>query len=75
MQGLFPLFLKLEGRRCLVVGADEIGEPKIARLPEAKRIVAVIAPHVTEKVQEWVAMERFNGSRRNSAIQIWTAVS
>jgi precorrin-2 dehydrogenase/sirohydrochlorin ferrochelatase len=54
MQSLFPLFLKIEGRRCLVVGAGEIGEPKIASLLEAKGIVAVVAPDVTDKVQEWV---------------------
>ena len=53
MLSLFPLFLKLEARRCLVVGASEIGEPKIASLLEAKGIVAVVALHVTEKVQEW----------------------
>jgi precorrin-2 dehydrogenase/sirohydrochlorin ferrochelatase len=53
MQSLFPLFLKLEARRCLVVGTGAIVEPKIASLLEAKGIVAVVAPHITEKVQEW----------------------
>src|SRR5260370_40269464 len=57
MRSLFPLFLKLEGRRCLVVGAAEIGEPKIAGLLGTAGIVDVVAPHATEKVEEW-AQER-----------------
>jgi precorrin-2 dehydrogenase/sirohydrochlorin ferrochelatase len=53
MEGLFPLFLKLEGRRCLVVGAREIGESKIASLLDAQGTVEVIAPHATERVAGW----------------------
>jgi cation diffusion facilitator CzcD-associated flavoprotein CzcO len=32
MSNLFPMFLKLEGKRCLVVGAGKVGEPKIGGL-------------------------------------------
>jgi precorrin-2 dehydrogenase / sirohydrochlorin ferrochelatase len=53
MQGLFPLFLKLEGRRCLVVGAGEIAESKIVSLLDANGIVEVVSPCATEKVEEW----------------------
>jgi len=53
MQSLFPFFLKLEGRRCLVVGAGEIGESKIASLLEAGGTVQVVAPHATGRVEEW----------------------
>lgn len=41
---LFPIFLKLEGRRCLVVGAGEIAEGKIQSLLTADAQVTVVAP-------------------------------
>lgn len=50
---LFPMFLKLEGRSCLVVGAGAIGEPKIESLLTAGASVRVIAPRVTAAVAEW----------------------
>lgn len=49
----FPMFLKLEGRACLVVGAGTIGEPKIESLLTAGASVRVIAPRVTAAVAEW----------------------
>ncbi|MGB6545270.1 MAG: bifunctional precorrin-2 dehydrogenase/sirohydrochlorin ferrochelatase [Candidatus Acidiferrales bacterium] len=51
--GLFPLFLKLTGRRCLVVGAGAIAESKIESLLRAGARVKVVAPEATEKVQGW----------------------
>jgi len=50
---LFPMFLKLAGRSCLVVGAGSVGEAKIASLLEADAMVRVVAPHATAQVQSW----------------------
>jgi precorrin-2 dehydrogenase/sirohydrochlorin ferrochelatase len=50
---LFPMFLKLEGRSCLVVGAGAVGTPKIESLIEAGASVRVIAPRVNFAVGEW----------------------
>lgn len=52
---LFPLFLKLENRPCLVVGAGAIGEAKMQSLLEAGAAVRVVAPRATPRVQEWAA--------------------
>jgi len=50
---LFPMFLKLERRSCLVVGAGTIGEPKIQSLLLAGANVRVIAPQAHQAVMDW----------------------
>ena len=52
MSALFPMFLKLSGKRCLVVGAGKVGEAKIAGLIETGADVRVIALHATDAVRE-----------------------
>jgi precorrin-2 dehydrogenase/sirohydrochlorin ferrochelatase len=47
------MFLKLEGRTCLVIGAGSIGEPKIRSLLQARAEVHVIAPNATAVVAAW----------------------
>ncbi len=47
------MFLKLEGRSCLVVGAGKIGESKIRSLLAARAKVRVIAPWATPAVEAW----------------------
>jgi precorrin-2 dehydrogenase/sirohydrochlorin ferrochelatase len=55
---LFPMFLKLRGRRCLVVGAGLIAEGKIASLLDADATVRVVAPRATENVQAWASAKK-----------------
>jgi precorrin-2 dehydrogenase / sirohydrochlorin ferrochelatase len=50
---LFPMFLKLEGRRCLVVGAGKVGESKIGGLLGTGARVHVVALDATPAVREW----------------------
>ena len=50
---LFPMFLKLKGRSCLVVGAGKVGESKIRSLLSAGAKVRVIAPWATPVVSLW----------------------
>ena len=50
---LFPMFVKLEGRRCLVVGAGKIGETKIRSLLVSRATVHVVAPWATPTVAAW----------------------
>jgi precorrin-2 dehydrogenase/sirohydrochlorin ferrochelatase len=61
---LFPMFLKLQNRRCLVVGAGAIGEGKIGSLLEAEAIVCVVAPRATQHVREWSATGVIRWQRR-----------
>jgi precorrin-2 dehydrogenase/sirohydrochlorin ferrochelatase len=51
MSSLFPMFVKLEGRSCLVVGAGTVGEPKIASLLACGARVRVVAPRASEQVK------------------------
>jgi precorrin-2 dehydrogenase/sirohydrochlorin ferrochelatase len=50
---LFPMFLKLSNRPCLVVGAGVIAESKIASLLETDAQVRVVAPQATTQVRTW----------------------
>ena len=49
---LFPMFLKLTGRKCVVVGAGTIAEDKIISLLAAEADITVIAPAVNNRVRE-----------------------
>jgi len=50
---LYPAFLKLAGRRCLVVGAGRVAEEKIEGLLRAEAAVAVVAPTATQRICTW----------------------
>ncbi len=52
MSHLFPMFLKLEGKRCLVIGAGKVGEPKIAALVDTGARISVVALEASERVRE-----------------------
>lgn len=52
---LFPMFLKLNKRRCLVVGAGKTAEEKIASLNRCGARVLVVAPNATRVIQRWAA--------------------
>ena len=53
MSSLFPMFVKLEGKRCLVVGAGRVGEPKIVGLIDTGACVHVIALEASDAVKAW----------------------
>jgi precorrin-2 dehydrogenase/sirohydrochlorin ferrochelatase len=47
------MFLKLEGKHCLVVGAGKVGEPKIGGLLETGARIRVVALDASPMVREW----------------------
>ena len=49
---LFPIMVRLAGRRCVVVGAGEIAAAKAATLLACGALVTVIAPHATGSLQQ-----------------------
>jgi precorrin-2 dehydrogenase len=61
---VFPLFLKLENRPCLVVGAGTVGEGKIAGLLEAEAKVRVVAPQATPQVESWAKTKELDWYQR-----------
>ena len=58
MTSLFPLFLKLEGRQCLVVGAGKVGESKIAGLLDTGARIRVVALDASPGVRDWARAGR-----------------
>ena len=53
MTSLFPMFIKLDSRQALVVGAGKVGEPKIGGLLETGARVRVVALDASPAVREW----------------------
>src|SRR5262252_1717962 len=62
------MFMKLDGRQCLVVGAGKVGEPKIEGLLETGARVRVVALEATPQVREWARLGRIELSLRPYAI-------
>lgn len=52
---LFPIFLKLTARPCIVVGAGNLAESKIQSLRSAEASVTVIAPWASPAIEELAA--------------------
>jgi siroheme synthase-like protein len=48
---LYPIFLKLAGRRVLVAGAGAIATRKVVSLVEAQAMVCVVAPQASDEVK------------------------
>ena len=56
MTSLFPMFLKLEGKQCLIVGAGNIGEQKIGGLLDTGARIRVVALEANPVVREWARL-------------------
>jgi precorrin-2 dehydrogenase/sirohydrochlorin ferrochelatase len=50
---LFPMFLKLAGKECLVVGAGKVGEPKVGGLIYTGARIHVVAIEASGQVHDW----------------------
>jgi len=61
---LFPMFVKLAKRRCLVVGAGKTAEEKIPTLLRCDAHVVVVAPAATRTIQGWAAEKKIVWEKR-----------
>lgn len=55
---LYPIFLKLEGRKVLIVGGGSVAEQKIEAVLRSATDVTVIAPQVSDRIRTWVGEGR-----------------
>jgi precorrin-2 dehydrogenase/sirohydrochlorin ferrochelatase len=62
---LFPIFLKIAGRPCMVIGAGNLAEAKIDSLLAAHAKVTVIAPEARPRVVEMAAAGELEWLRRD----------
>jgi siroheme synthase-like protein len=66
---LFPMFLRLEGRACLVVGAGAVAEEKICGLLASGARVRVIAPSATAEITRLAREKKLSWVRRNFRVR------
>jgi precorrin-2 dehydrogenase/sirohydrochlorin ferrochelatase len=66
---LFPMFLKLVKRRCLVVGAGKTAEGKIPTLLRCGATVTVVAPAATRTVQAWASDKKLIWEQRRFEVR------
>jgi precorrin-2 dehydrogenase/sirohydrochlorin ferrochelatase len=53
MAHLFPVFLSLSGKNCLVVGGGQVAERKIADLFNCEANIKVVSPEAGENIRLW----------------------
>lgn len=58
MSALYPVYLDLQGKCCVVVGGGLVGERKVRGLLDAQAQVVVIAPEITDGLGAWVAQKQ-----------------
>jgi precorrin-2 dehydrogenase/sirohydrochlorin ferrochelatase len=61
---LFPAFLKLAGRRCLIVGAGPVAEEKIEGLLRTGAEIRVVAPRATPRIRAWAREKKLRWDAR-----------
>ncbi len=78
MAALFPMFLKLEGRKCVLVGAGTIAAQKLEGLLQSGAAVQVVAPLASDEIRElarvgritWIEAEFQPGHLQDASLAI-----
>jgi len=53
MAHLYPIYLNLAGKKCLVIGGGKVAERKVATLLEYGADITVVSPEASESIQMW----------------------
>lgn len=79
MPQYYPAFLNLEGKPVVMIGGGAVCEGKIPNLLECGALVTVIAPGVTDRIQEWARAQRITWIARDyqegDLVGAWTAIA
>jgi len=51
---LYPAFLNLSGKRCVVIGGGAVAERKIQKLLDAGAQVTVVSPVISDQISVWL---------------------
>jgi precorrin-2 dehydrogenase/sirohydrochlorin ferrochelatase len=62
------MFMKLKGKRCLVIGAGKVGEPKIGGLIDTSASIQVVATAASDQVREWADAGKIELALRKFAV-------
>ncbi len=60
----YPVFLKMKGRRAVVIGGGKVAERKVASLIKSGAKISVISPEVTPKLARWAGSKKIKTVRR-----------
>ncbi|WP_198022585.1 bifunctional precorrin-2 dehydrogenase/sirohydrochlorin ferrochelatase [Anaerovibrio sp. RM50] len=55
---MYPINLKLDNRKCAVVGGGQVACRKIGRLLENHALITVISPEADDEIQQWAGDKR-----------------
>ena len=75
MTPLLPLFVKLAGRRAVVVGGGAMAAVRVRQLVEAGAVVKVVAPEVREEIEPLAAELHRRPFREDDLDGAWYAVA
>src|SRR5450432_734694 len=78
-KALYPLFLKLDGRKVLVVGGGPIAAGKVAALLESGAVITVVAPDLRQELLDLSAAGKISIERRcyqgSDLVGVWVVVA